>query len=360
MASAVTASRAIRDPRAGKLFTTFISISPRAVVVDRSGPREPKRGGPGGGISGASVDRTSSLLLLQDRQRCLGLVRGQRHVAGLASSFRFLHERSSLRHVSPRSLDILVTARSLHVLVATGRLDVLVATRSLDILVTARSLHVLVATGRLDVLVATRSLDILVTARSFNVLTRTSQGAGRLDILVTTRRLDVLVAARSLLGLVLPCASQRPRGLDVVRLDRRRLLAQHVLRLRDFRGAAAGLCRAQSGRERDRHRHAENRCKQLLHCLRPFHRGCIPYCRSPHRLPTEPGSSLRIHVVITRFCHSCGVGCRSGATWSPARYIPINQLLAWLLAGTLTRWKVAFCPRRSPPCSWQSAPKARN
>src|SRR5712692_1684318 len=287
-------------------------------------------------------ESTSSSLLLQDRQRRLGLIGGQRHVAGLASGFRFLHERSSLRHVSPRSLgrsggtsasprslDILVTARSLHVLVATGRLDVLVAARSLDILVTARSLHVLVATGRLDVLVAARSLDILVTARSlhvlvttrrldvlvaarsldllvtarsFAVLTRTSQRAGRLDILVTTRRLDVLVAARSLLGLVLPCASQRPRGLDVVRLDRRRLLAQHVLRLRDFRGAAAGLCRAQSGRERDRHRHAENRCKQLLHCLRPFHIGCRPYCRSPHRLPTEPGASLRIHVVITRFC----------------------------------------------------------
>src|SRR5713226_5772386 len=260
-------------------------------------------------------ESTSSSLLLQDRQRRLGLIGGQRHVAGLASSFRFLHERSSLRHVSPRSLgrsggasasprslDILVTARSLHVLVATGRLDVLVAARSLDILVTARSLHVLVATGRLAVLVAARSLDILVAARSFTVLTRTSQRAGRLDILVTTRRLDVLVATRSLLGLVLPCASQRPRGLDVVRLDRRRLLAQHVLRLRDFRGAAAGLSRAQSGRERDRHRHAENRCKQLLHCLRPFHIGCRPYCRSPHRLPTEPGASLRIHVVITRFC----------------------------------------------------------
>src|SRR5712692_6813030 len=178
MASAVTALRAIRDPRAGKLFTTFISISPRAVVVDRSGPSQAKKKRPRRwdlrGLGGS----TSSLLLLQHRQRCLGLVRGQRHVAGLASSFRFLHERSSLRHVSPRSLgrsgdasasprslDILVAARSRHVLVATGRLDVLVATRSLDILVTARSLHVLVATGRLDVLVAARSLDILVTAR---------------------------------------------------------------------------------------------------------------------------------------------------------------------------------------------------
>src|SRR5712692_6479788 len=160
MASAVTASCAMRDPRAGKLFITCISISPRAVVVDCFGPGELKRGGPGGGISGASVDRTSSLLLLQDRQRCLGLVRGQRHVAGLASSFRFLHERSSLRHVSPRSL-----GRSGDASASPRSLDILVATRSLDILVTARSLHVLVATGRLDVLVATRSLDILVTAR---------------------------------------------------------------------------------------------------------------------------------------------------------------------------------------------------
>src|SRR5712692_9098792 len=181
MASAVTASCAIRDPRAGKLFITCISISPRAVVVDCFGPGELKRRGPGGGISGASVDRTSSLLLLQDRQRCLGLVRGQRHVAGLASGFRFLHERSSLRHVSPRSLGrsggasasprslhILITARSLDVLVATGRLHVVVATsslhvlvttRSLDVLVAAWSLHILVATGRLHVLVTTRGLD---------------------------------------------------------------------------------------------------------------------------------------------------------------------------------------------------------
>src|SRR5229473_1467257 len=270
-------------------------------------------------------ESTSSSLLLQDRQRRLGLIGGQRHVAGLASSFRFLHERSSLRHVSPRSLgrsggasarprslhilitarsldvlvttrslDILVTARGLHVLVTTRRLDVLVAARSLDILVTTRRLHVLVATGRLDALVAARSLDILVTT-------------GRLHVLVATRSLDVLVAARGLLGFVLARASQRPRGLNIVGLYRRRLLAQQVLRLRDFRGAAAGLGRAQSGRERHRYRHAENRCKQLLHCLRPFHIGYRPYCRSPHRLPTESGASLRTQVVASRFGHRGGI-----------------------------------------------------
>src|SRR6266581_4461957 len=125
-------------------------------------------------------DSPSSSLLLQDRQRRLGLIGGQRHVAGFASSFRFLHQRSSLRHVSPRSLGrsggASARPRSLHVLVTTRGLDVLVAARSLDILVTTRRLHVLITA---------RSLDILVTTR-------------RLHVLITARSLDVLVAARSL------------------------------------------------------------------------------------------------------------------------------------------------------------------
>src|SRR5229473_3179782 len=104
-------------------------------------------------------ESTSSSLLLQDRQRRLGLIGGQRHVAGLASGFRFLHERSSLRHVSPRSLGrsggASASPRSLHVLITAGRLDVLVA---------ARSLHVLVAAGRLDILVTARCLHVLVAA----------------------------------------------------------------------------------------------------------------------------------------------------------------------------------------------------
>src|SRR5207249_10440259 len=91
-------------------------------------------------------DSPSSSLLLQDRQRRLGLIGGQRHVAGFASSFRFLHERSSLRHVRPRSLGrsggASARPRSLHVLVTARRLHVLI---------TARSLDILVATGRLDV-----------------------------------------------------------------------------------------------------------------------------------------------------------------------------------------------------------------
>src|SRR2546427_4381506 len=291
---------------------------------------------------GGLDESTSSSLLLQDRQRRLGLIRGQRHVAGFASSFRFLHERSSLRHVSPRSLgrsggasarprslhvlvaarsldvlvaarslDFLVTTRRLHVLVATRGLDVLVAARSLDILVTTRRLHVLVAARGLDVLVAARSLHILITARGLDILASTCQGPGRLHVLVATRSLDVLVAARGLLGFVLARASQRPRGLNVVGLHRRCLLAQQVLRLRDFRGAAAGLSRAQSGRERHRYRHAENRCKQLLHCLRPFHISYRPYCRSPRRLPTEPGASLRTRVVPAQFGHRGGRGAEA-------------------------------------------------
>src|SRR5436190_709003 len=143
-------------------------------------------------------DSPSSSLLLQNRQRRLGLIGGQRHVAGFASSFRFLHQRSSLRHVSPRSLGrsggasarprrlhVLVTARGLHVLRAPRRLDIRGPGRRVGFLVTTRRLHVLVTTRRLDVLVAARSLDVLVTAR-------------RLHVLVATRGLDVLVAARSL------------------------------------------------------------------------------------------------------------------------------------------------------------------
>src|SRR5438105_12853553 len=116
----------------------------------------------------------SSSLLLQDRQRRLGLIGGQRHVAGVASSFRLLHERCSLRHVSPRSLGrsggASARPRSLHVLVTARGLDVLVAARSLDILVTARRLHVLLTTRGLDFLVASRRLHVLVSARSVNVL----------------------------------------------------------------------------------------------------------------------------------------------------------------------------------------------
>src|SRR5438034_10831248 len=111
-------------------------------------------------------ESTSSSLLLQDRQRRLGLIGGQRHVAGFASSFRFLHERSSLRHVSPRSLGrsggASARPRRLHVLVTARRLDVLVAARSLHMLVPTRRLHVLVTTGRLHVLVATRRLHFQV------------------------------------------------------------------------------------------------------------------------------------------------------------------------------------------------------
>src|SRR6266567_2639838 len=305
-------------------------------------------------------ESTSSSLLLQDRQRRLGLIGGQRHVAGFASSFRFLHERSSLRHVRPRSLgrsggasarprslhvlvtarslDVLVAARSLDILVTTRRLHVLVTARGLDVLVAARGLDILVTTGRLHVLVTARGLDVLVAARGLDILVTT----GRLHVLVTARGLDVLVAARSLhilitargldilastsqgpgrlhvlvaarglVGLVLARASQRPRGLNIVGLHRRRLLAQQVLRLRDFRGAAAGLSRAQSGRERHRYRHAENRCKQLLHCLRPFHISYRPYCRSPRRLPTEPGASLRTRVVPAQFGHRGGRGAEA-------------------------------------------------
>src|SRR6266487_4568492 len=238
-------------------------------------------------------ESTSSSLLLQDRQRRLGLIGGQRHVAGFASSFRFLHQRSSLRHVSPRSL-----GRSGGASARPRSLHVLVAARGLDVLVAARSLHILITTRRLHVLVSARGLEVLVAAMGLHVL-------------VATRSLDVLVAARGLLGFVLARASQRPRGLNIVGLHRRRLLAQQVLRLRDFRGAAAGLSRAQSGRERHRYRHAENRCKQLLHCLRPFHISYRPYCRSPRRLPTEPGASLRTRVVPAQFGHRGGRGAEA-------------------------------------------------
>src|SRR2546430_5887707 len=124
-------------------------------------------------------ESTSSSLLLQDRHRRLGLIGGQRHVAGFASSFRFLHERSSLRHVSPRSLGrsggASARPRRLHVLVTARGLDVLVAARSLDILVTTRRLHVLVTARGLDVLVAARSLHILITARGLDILASTSR-----------------------------------------------------------------------------------------------------------------------------------------------------------------------------------------
>src|SRR5207245_496372 len=120
-------------------------------------------------LRGLDESTSSSLLLLQDRQRRLGLIGGHRHVAGLASGFRFLHERSSLRHVSPRSLGrsggASASPRSLHVLVAARSLDVLVAARRLNILVTTRRLHVLVATRGLDVLVAARRMDVLVSTR---------------------------------------------------------------------------------------------------------------------------------------------------------------------------------------------------
>src|SRR6266496_343480 len=145
--------------------------------------------GPGEVVSGAPVFRTSGLLLLQDRDRSLGLVGGQLHIAGLARSLGLVHQRSGLGHIAARSLgrsgrpgararslDILVTARSLHVLVATGRLDVLVAARSLDILVATRSLDILVTARSLDVLVATGRLDILVTARSLHRLVRARAG----------------------------------------------------------------------------------------------------------------------------------------------------------------------------------------
>src|SRR6266567_379554 len=119
-------------------------------------------------------ESTSSSLLLQDRQRRLGLIGGQRHVAGFASSFRFLHERSSLRHVSPRSLGrsggASARPRRLHVLVTARSLDVLVAARSLHVLVATRGLDVLVAARSLNILVATRGLDVLITARSLNIL----------------------------------------------------------------------------------------------------------------------------------------------------------------------------------------------
>src|SRR5947207_14749528 len=156
-------------------------------------------------------DSPSSSLLLQNRQRRLGLIGGQVHVAGFASSFRFLHQRSSLRHVSPRCLGrsggASARPRRLHVLVTARSLDVLVAARRLDVLVTARRLHVLVATRGLDVLVAARGLHILITARGLDILASTSQGPGRLHVLVATRSLGVLVAARGLRGLVLARAS---------------------------------------------------------------------------------------------------------------------------------------------------------
>src|SRR5438128_11241389 len=118
-------------------------------------------------------ESTSSSLLLQDRQRRLGLIGGQRHVAGFASSFRFLYERSSLRHVRPRSLGrsggASARPRSLHVLVTARRLHVLIATRSLDVLVAAGRLDVLVAARRLDGLVAARGLESLVAARCLDV-----------------------------------------------------------------------------------------------------------------------------------------------------------------------------------------------
>src|SRR5438128_4909321 len=158
-------------------------------------------------------DSPSSSLLLQDRQRRLGLIGGQRHVAGFASSFRFLHERSSLRHVSPRSLGrsggASARPRRLHVLVTARGLDVLVAARSLHILVTTRRLHVLVAARGRDVLVAARSLDILVTARGLDILASTSQGPVRLHVLVATTSLDGLVAARGHLAVVRRRASMR-------------------------------------------------------------------------------------------------------------------------------------------------------
>src|SRR5215472_1381958 len=117
------------------------------------------------------------LWLLQQLDRCLGLLRRHRHVAALAGRLSILHEASSLADVGARSLSASgrtgAGPRRLHVLVTAGRLDVLVATRRLDILVAARRLHVLVTAGRLDVLVAARRLDILVTARRLDVLVAT-------------------------------------------------------------------------------------------------------------------------------------------------------------------------------------------
>src|SRR5262249_53792431 len=141
-----------------------------------------------------------------------------------------------------RGLDILVTARGLDILVATRGLDILVAARGLDILVAAWRLHVLVATGRLHVLVTARRLDVLV-------------GTGRLHVVITARRLEVLVG---------PGTGEGARSLDVVGVDRRRLLAQHILRLGHF-GRALGLRRAHGGRQRQRHCYADNRCEEFLH-----------------------------------------------------------------------------------------------
>src|SRR5215831_20790450 len=114
------------------------------------------------------------LWLLQQLDRCLGLLRRHRHVAALAGRFGILHEASSLADVGARSLSASGSTsagpRRLHVLVAAGRLDVLVATRRLDILVPARRLHILVAARRLHVLVAARRLHVLITARRLDVL----------------------------------------------------------------------------------------------------------------------------------------------------------------------------------------------
>src|SRR5215813_13743472 len=129
------------------------------------------------------------LWLLQQLDRCLGLLRGHRHVAALAGRLGILHEASSLADVGARSLSASggtgAGPRRLHVLVTAGRLDVLIATRRLDILVPARRLHILVAARRLDILVTARRLHVLVPTR-------------RLHVLVATRRLDILVPARRL------------------------------------------------------------------------------------------------------------------------------------------------------------------
>src|ERR1700694_585529 len=189
------AGRGDQPPRRGEDRHRSQGLHLRALGGQAPAPRARNKKRPRRGyLRGLDVS-TSGLLLLQDRDRSLRLVGGQRHVAGLARGLGLLHQRGGLRHVSarslgrsgrpsgrPRRLDVLVTAR---------RLDVLVATMRLDILVAAGRLHVLVATGRLDVLVATGRLDILVTAGRLVIL----DGAGRLDILVTAGRLDVLVAA---------------------------------------------------------------------------------------------------------------------------------------------------------------------
>src|SRR6266545_2095859 len=280
------------------------------------------------------------LLLLEDRHRGLRLVGGHRHVAGLARGLGLFHQRRSLRHVRARSLarsgrsgtsprrlhvlvaawglDVLVATRGLNILIAARRLDILVAARGLDVLVATGRLHVLVATGRLHVLVTTRRLDVLVTAGGLDVLVTTRRldilvtaggldvlvttrrldilvTAGRLDILVAARRLDILVAARRLHVLITAGrlhvlvrtrAGEGPRSLDVVGLDRRRLLAQHVLRLGHF-GRALGLRCAHGGRQRQHYRDAENRCEELLHV---FFLSLLFWALGlPARLPPEPG-----------------------------------------------------------------------